>query len=318
MNLTIDKTSGLPILMIDASALKTSGCMRRLWFTAVEGVKPRESAPKIAMEFGIAFHKFCQEFHDTGKVEVGMKNALDYYQKLDISFGEKEYRTPEKLLQTCFGYAAEYKFDNFQILRNAATGEALVEQKFAIEYPGFETLGFHVLLVGTIDAIGTLNGNELVIMDHKTTSVWDKENYLDAYKASPQLKFYKLVLQRYAELYPSTFGQFREAGTMINGIFLAKAGDAKFKRSQVYNFTEENMKEFEVLLHQKITELCLVSLKSVGLPAATGKIHDLCNSAFGLCPYFHGCNLPSESDTQDWLETNCERKQYDPRTFGGV
>lgn len=315
MNLLINPATNLPILMINATSLKDSGCMRRFKWIVVDGLTGRNPRPKPAIEYGIAFHQFLADRFSGKEQSQAIFSAGNYLRSIGFDFSEKEFRTPEHLIQACLDYEDEYRFDTFKIARNRKTNEALVEQKFAIELEEFaQTLSFHVILIGTIDAIGFAN-NELVIMDHKTTSVWDKDTYLESYRASPQLKFYTLVLRKYAQKFPETFGEFTNIGSQINGIFLTKAG-AKFKRSEIFNYSDEILNEFELMLKQTITELILLSIKT-GIPAPYGMIRNLCNSAYGTCPFFSACTAPGETSMMDMLEAGFRSEVYDPRKFGG-
>ena len=314
ITLLTDSRDGLPILLINASALKESGCFRRLFWTSVSGYKEATYHPKVAIEFGVAFHKFLAHHYSGEDTFSSIPKAVEYYNKVGLEFDEKEYRTPERLFDAALQYADYYKFDNLTALR--AEGEPLVEQKFAIEIEFFAQIyGVHVILVGTIDLVGNL-GDEVVIVDHKTTSVWDEDDYLEAYQASPQLKFYSYVLKLHAKKFKVP--AFERAGAMINGIFLKKTKPPTFKRSEVFYYSDTSLKEFEQLMTEKIARLCLeIPRNTSDLPLADGMLHNLCHSHFGKCPFFRACTQANCEDTESVLRNNFITDVYDPRKTGG-
>jgi hypothetical protein len=215
------------------------------------------------------------------------------------------------LLDTCDAYNKQYKYDSLQVLRDVY-GKALVEQKFM--WPYMSSDNYEVVLCGTIDFIGLLNGSEYVIVDHKTTAVYKQQDYLDAYLMSVQLKFYKLMIDKLCKVVSTNFAdRLSDCGCMINGIFISKTG-AKFARSDVFYYSDKVMLEFEQLLNDKIKEL--IACCEAGTFPATGMITDSCNSAFGKCPYFYACSMPDEDSFNDWLTNNMTQKDYNPMMHG--
>lgn len=300
-NLTLqtNPATGKRIIFLNASALKYSACQRRLAWAIGYGLGNHTS---VAAEYGVAFHKFAAERLESGDYSKALSLALDYYKTIDT---KDDYRTIEHLLQTCIAYDQEYKYDSFQVLRDT-DGHAVVEKSFAIEADDLLPVNcpYHLVLVGTIDALGIDSFGNHVLMDHKTTSVFKRDTYLDGYRTSVQLKFYNCVLLRHRTKFGELFDF--DFGCQVNGIFLSKDPlKTKFQRGDFIRYSKETMAEFENLLRLTVWELA-ASLDTE--PAPTGMIHDVCNSHFGLCPFFEGCSNP---DVKGWLELQ-EKKVYNP------
>lgn len=294
------------IILLDASALKQSACTRKLALMLIQGYTAK--VPPYKAEFGSAVHKFLDEFYSTGDIAVGTMRAMEYYSKCEVP--ADDFRTTSYLVTVCQAYTSQYRFDNFTILRDAE-GKALVEQRF--QWPFYSDDEYEVVLCGTIDAIGTINGSEYVIVDHKTTAVFKQQEYLESYLLSVQLKFYKLLLNKLCATIKTNFSVLANAGTMINGIFLGKSG-TKFARSEVFYYPQEVIDEFESLLLDKVKQL--LAYCKAGYFPPDGKISELCNSAYGKCPYFYGCAMPDTQSFNDWLLYNMIQKDYNPMKHG--
>jgi hypothetical protein len=312
-NLLVD---GLPIIMIDASALKLSSCRRRLLMKAICGLGQRQEKPSCAIEYGVAFHKFAAAFHSGVEPFAATSLAVDHHKAKFPDGVGKDYRTTDHLSSVCVQYALKYKFDNFKLLQDN-NGKWLTEQRFAIQFNDHSLAHrFHVLLVGTIDALGTLNG-EPAFCDHKTTSVWNKEDYLSAYYLSPQMLFYRMVMDLYADKYPN-LKPFKGCGCFINGVFLNKTSGADYVRGDLMVYNDEQVARFNEAFVDQLENLLLdVSNLYDGIvPPADGIVHDVCNSHFGKCEYFQACSSPREESFHDWVDFNCKSEPYDPRKFG--
>jgi hypothetical protein len=295
------------IIYINASLMKESSCLRRLQHISLDGYTNAAKDHKI--EYGSAFHVFAADRLKGISTELALKSALTYYTTCGCIVPDNDYRTDIHLAQTCLEYDNIYQFDSFKVLRNK-DGSPLVEQVFG--WPIYQNESVEVILCGTIDAIGMV-GNEVVIMDHKTTGAYNIGEYLEGYNLSVQFMTYQYIVETLARTYPDTFGRMHGVGTMINGVFIKKAG-ATFQRSQIIRYEDHKMKAYESFLMNTVKNLVDVHLNAGSLAQQN---FTCCENIYGKCKFFSACAAPSEESRVMILDNLYVKKDYNPMTLKG-
>ena len=173
-----------------------------------------------------------------------------------------------------------------------------------------------IYLEGTIDTLGKIKGGCYAIRDFKTTSQYKKDEYLQDYEMSPQLKFYTLAWRLMAEQFPdSLLGQTgaTNTGVFIDGIFLKpKVVDIEYQRSSVFIFTEKQIDEFRIML----TNLCVRLSEAARMIhhnhmiKPEGLLNGSCKGEWGKCQYWNACM--AGSNYQRVMDSNFKKKIYDP------
>ncbi len=303
------------ILRVDASALKESACTRRFYWNCVAGYRARLNTNDI--EFGSAVHEFIRVMKcNPGRYDLAVKAAQDRYKVPMEQKPDKVYMTAEYLTKTCMNFWQQWvEKDDYQTL--VVNGQPLVEQKFS--YPYYVDDVVEVLLCGTIDDLCQHKStNAYGIRDYKTTSVYKKDQYLAGYMLSPQLMFYRLIATYYGRTYPeSVLGQLATKGAacFIDGIFLQGASKpAEFKRSEIFQFNERQMLEFEKLVAERIQNL-VKYVKADILPAREGMINGACQTVYGQCKYFGPCTQSDEVGEYHMLNRYFIQQEYNPLQF---
>ena len=306
--LTLHKTKDdRYVVKLDASLYGQSACPRRLFYLGARGLVYDTKSYK--MEYGTAYHKALQEYYTTGDKKKALAIALEHYCQPDITIPDNDFRDAGHLAATITQYFSTYeKFDGLK--PDMGDEGPLLEQRFAIPY---DTDGerIDVVLCGTIDMIGTLNGMP-VLVDHKTTSLTAVDKYLDSYYNSPQMMMYTMV---HKHLFPD-----EDRAVVINGIFLSRSGRNKFRRSTLITFPDHVLVEFENHV-RSIAKLFMKGLRrvidkgelaeDVFLPNFT-----CCQTKFGECNFSPVCTTPRAEDRETIINTLfTTRNTYDPLTF---
>lgn len=300
-----DPTTGRYILYMDASLYKSTGCLRRVWYTAFRGL--RQGDKDFKMEFGTATHKFLQ-LHYAGKpLEESMAAATTHYAPILVP--DSDFRHIGMLVNVCQQYHTCYSRGGDTL--RAVDPSTTLECKFA--YPFYQTDKTEVLLCGTIDMIGML-GSRKVIVDHKTTSLTQVESYLNSYQLSPQLMLYKLIYQR-------LFNN-KDIGCMINGIFLSKSGKTKFERSMIFEYTELQLCKLERHVRSTVVEIVNQFESLLENPTTHNdplsrfpENYTCCDEKFGMCQFSSICSVDSPDDKEAVIGNSFTQKQYNPLKF---
>lgn len=261
-----------------------------------QGYRILGAEDKISTVFGTAVHKMLASWYKDGNesqaIWIGTEHLID-----NVVEDPYKYRTPAYLDFIGRRYFAEYSNEQIRPLKNTK-GAAAVELNFRYEND----------LVGTVDLLAedTATG-DLLIVDHKTTSLSDKElSYLmRSFELSWQLMFYTRFVQRQ---FVDKFYPGRTIKVLINFIQLKRGIEKKdvgFKRSPLIEFPQSTMAEFEIQLQDSIQSVKDNNHK----PNFTA-----CKAEYGLCPFFQYCSAPV-SYQKDVLETAYEIKPYDPLNF---
>ena len=312
------------LVILDASAMSQSGCILRLFRTVVEGYRPKLNTNVI--EFGSSFHLFRKIFREKSDVGLaeGINIAKEYFTTVPmVEVPNKKYLTPVFLMRICIEYAEKYAKDSFKpIWVDTEKGrEPLLELKFA--FPYYVDDEMEILIAGTIDEIGKKKNGIVSLVDAKTTAMWDIKSYFQSFELSPQLRFYKWALFKYAEAYPESFvAQLCSdiIGCQIDGIFYKGADkEVEYKRSDVMLFQDDpKMKEFDRLVAQKVVQL-IEAIKwwknHNKTPMREGMLNGSCQTKYGLCNFFTSCSAVDETTRNVILDYNFIKKPYNPLLF---
>lgn len=302
---------------IDASSLRLSSCILAFYRTVIEGYRSPINSADI--EFGSSFHLFRKTYEENGKEELTAIAAATKYLKSIPKYykPKKEFLDGVYLMDVCEQYNRFYQFDTYQTVINPATNKPLVEVQFA--YPYLLADDLEVVLCGTIDRIvyNTV-GDFYAIADYKTTSVWNKDDYLSSYVLSSQLMFYNYALRKYAKLFPSSVIAkvcAKPLGAFIDGIFLGSGKDPGFQRSEVFYFDDGKMADFEKGLGKAVARIVEV-VRDRGVLYREGMMNGSCEKVWGKCGFFGACS-ESRDDSRDMiLKENFSRRVYNPLMFG--
>lgn len=311
MTLLVEQTpSGKYILRYNASLLKESNCLRKVWFILFRGLVPSDGDRDFKMDYGTAFHKALRHYYAGGSLDQCIKQAFDYYSKSTIP--ESDWRSTSHLINCIMQYAAHWKRAGDLLVPDMApNGEPMLEISF--QYPFYSTPTTDVLLSGTIDFKGTYANAFKVIVDHKATSLLQKEIYLNSYVQSPQLMTYKMI---YEMLFPG-----EQVQCLINGIFLKSSNKNDFMRSQLIDFTAHQITQHRDHLYDTVR--VVVDKFEEWLHTKTDKEvnrlfrenYTCCDQKYGMCQYLPICMASTSEDQEGIIETSYAKRIYDPSKF---
>jgi hypothetical protein len=306
------------LVILDASALKESACGLRLFNNVILGYRAKINYND--MEFGTAFHLFRKIIREKGTsgLAEAMRAASTYYTtKPMLIKHNKKYLDNIYLSKTCLTYATTYAKDNFNPV-NDDEGNPLLELTFS--FPYYIDDEVEILMAGTMDEIGKFVNGTYAICDAKTTSCWDVENYFRSYYLSPQLLFYRWVLNKYAQFYPDgVFAKINhyDVACFIDGIFYnGSKTDPVFQRSEVFMFSQQQMNDFERLIEAKVSQLIqdikLWRIDPTYRPLREGMINGACETVYGHCKYHFACAAKDDAWRDAVLNNNFVTRAYNP------
>lgn len=307
------------VINVDASSLRSAGCMLNFYRVVVEGY--REKVMGNDMVYGIAVHKFIDTMFKTkGDLAKARDACRDAFTKIP------KYTKTKKEFMDDFGHMLSSSMDiwttyilndkSYEVVQ-FANGEPATEMTFRI--PFYEDEFVLINLAGTIDRLGKIRGGCYAVGDYKTTGAWNPQEYLDDYSLSHQLRFYVLALKLMARKYPdSVLGQIgsTRVGAFIDGLFIkAKITENKYIRSQVYQFSDKDLEEFE----NSIMGFCKVLAWYIQVdvvPTRLGIVMNTCRQQWGKCKFWGPCSSGNEQIAQLMLKRDFAQRPYDPLNFG--
>ena len=294
------------IIYLDASAFKESLCLKRLEYITVVGYRDIFTSP--ALSYGTATHKYISALRTTTKHEIGIHDASKYFLPIAATYNDKEWRNLMHLFKTCAAYHQEvYMNDRLEAIKIKEGGNFLIEQKFSI--PVYEDNDFIVMLSGTIDEIGMLDG-EFIICDRKTSSAYfAPEAALEVYRASTQLMFYKYIAQKILKI--------PNIRCYIEGIFISSAQKTKFIHSDIFDYDDVTMSRFEQMLND-----CVANIIHCHKTQSWPKNFLCCDSSkfdvdkVGKCRFFNLCVNDRDADIFKFMEEKqFIKRPYNPLLF---
>jgi len=320
MDLLLQRTkSGKYIIKYDASLYKKSNCKRYVWFKLLRGLVQGEGQRDFKIEYGTAFHKALALWYSDihASIEQCTQVAFDHYGQPDIFIPDDDYRSLSHLVNCFMQYVDYYKKEGETLSPLIRNGKPVLEVSFA--YPYYSTPLVDVLLCGTIDFRGLFGNSIPVIVDHKTTSSYYAQQFLDSYCISPQLMMYKMIWEM---LFPA-----EDVQCMVNGIFLRKSNKNEFRRSLPIEFPPSVMKHFKNKLHKTIVYI-VEGFSRYLASRIQGKLgqdivddffipnYTECDGKFGLCEYLPLCLADGSDDgIEGIVENHYQLKTYDPSQF---
>lgn len=308
-------------IFVDASALQLSGCMRRLVNTVVLGYKPKLNS--IQMEWGTAFHKFRAHIRNHGieKLQEAIFLAQDHLTNAQYYPAPKYKQYLEDtnyLVKACCDYALQFQKDNLTPVRDK-DNSALIELKFA--FPYYIDDQIELLLAGTVDEIAKFENGIHVILDCKTTGMYDVDDYLANYVLNGQLLFYLYAVKQYAQNFPDSVLNLvseHELGLCVEGIFHKSKTETIFKRSTSWLVKDETLAEYSSLLETKLQRLIQAIKQYIWkgeIPLREGIINNACETKYRKCDFFSACAMPDKESYQAVIDYNFITKQYNPLEF---
>ena len=317
MSILTQDSKGRKIIYVDASALKDIACLRKFYWSTIEGWQLSRESRDIKMAYGTAFHLALQTLYSKGRdsIKEAMQGAIDYLNPYIEFIGEDEFRTPSHLIQSVKSYYDRYfKEDGHDGL--VAIDPTAVELKW--NFPYWQNDQYVIILCGTIDLIAKYFGVRTIV-DHKTTASWKPESYFSGYQMDIQTMFYTWMdnhINNRGDIY---------LPVMINGIFIkkptqkaAKEGlwdGVTFERSQSFEYTASQMKQFDKWLKAKLN-LIIYYLTNAETMESIFEL-SFCRTPYGLCKYFNVCSAANTDLQKEILSRSgqFENVHYNPLTW---
>lgn len=301
-------------IMLDASALRRSGCGLALKRLVIQGY--RDLMPWNDTLYGTSFHKFVSLMHTTGgDFSKAMPEAIKTFSQPCMI--RKKHLTVNHLTNTCIDYWEWFqKNDTFEVM--IVDGKPLVEVQFKVKI--LETDEYIVWLVGTIDKVGKIKNGTYCFGDYKTTSSWDQITYFSYYWLSTQMLTYYYGLLKTAQEHPTgPLGPFATGrfSYFIDALFLSSAKKTEFKRSDIEPMDPAKIQEYESLLMNKAKRL--IELASTDEePIREGIITGSCLEGKFQCPFYVSCAAVDKVAGAHLLKRDFIKKPYDPFNFNSA
>jgi hypothetical protein len=326
---------------ISGTALGTSACILNFHRTVIDGYK--EPIQDAKMVYGVAVHKYIDiMFKSGGHIPSARAEAIRVFD-VPKNDSNKSLHLSDRnhMLTTCFGVWELYikkdtDFELIQLMQNCwkckGSGQDFLnmpvvcpickgqkqfmqpatEVTFSIPYYRDDTIV--VNLCGTLDRIGKIKNGCYAIPDWKTTSSWDTRSYFKTYELSRQLRIYVIALKLMAVKYPdSILGKIGKTniGTFIDAIFIKPAAnDNKYLRSDVQQYTDEQLAEFQLTLDDQCRRLSS-AIKTGYLPKE-GIVNGSCESRWGKCKFWNVCNASKQEVADVLLKRDFIQKPFSP------
>lgn len=302
-----DSVSGKYIFRIDPSVYKEMDCLRYIFYKLVQGYSLGSVTKNPILEYGTAGHKFLQARFDGKSFEEQLAAAHTHFGQPDIIVPENEWRNIGHLTNTLVNYDLHEKTYGTPL-----TGVA-TEMRFM--YPFYRTDKVEVLICGTVDLRAIDRQQGPVIVDHKFTSAWNKDEYFREYDLSVQLMIYKWICDKLFDL---------DYGCMINGIFISKTKPASFQRSDVFRYSPYQIQGCMNHLMGKVVEIVrgfevLLANPAIDLDTVFPPNYCACVKRYGEkaspCIYTMVCKQPTSEEMNNAAKAMFEQKRYDPMLF---
>jgi hypothetical protein len=333
------------IIYVDASSLKSDSlCDRRYLLHIIRGYTKGSRAANYKAGYGTSWHAFGEKYYALPAkdrsanmkelVNTGLESYKKYEPHVDLN-NPYEFRTSQHLEKVMYAYHDRYQrgdslvpltYDIPKIPGNVflpetereSTEKSLLEQKFCL--PWYEDERIIIYLTGTIDMICDYHGKPIIV-DHKTSATQFAKIpfFFEGFDMNIQTQFYVWIFRRLT-------GMDHYLPIMINGIFIKtwtkkaqednKFDGAQFQRSQLIEYTEEQMAQFEGWLMGKLEWVKRLALDYLDKPqdyAPTN--YAACGAGFGeRCLFYHLCKEAPHLQERV-LNSLYSIEQYSPLNF---
>lgn len=289
------------IVRLNASALRHAACIRKLWFTVIDGYKAKRNSGSI--EYGTAVHKIAQALDSGSDLPVAIAKGQMHLHKSEPIYSRQDKHLDEfHLTRTAMAFNIERSrsgtvFSDSELLK-FPDGRPLVEQTFSI--PIYSDENFDFLLEGTLDRLVKILRGCICYEDFKTTAASkDHRIYLKSFRLSHQLLTYVFALYQYILAFPdhslskAVAESNGKIGTRIIGVFVDPNEPTTFEASEVFFYTDKELHDFYIQLKNLCLKL-IPFLSSNELPYAEGQFNSYCSAGYGSgCSFFDLCaSLP--------------------------
>ena len=261
----------------------------------LEGYRRKDTA--IPLEFGILYHS-ALELYDKERVKGTDHESAQERAVLEALVRGKDFigdskRNKETLVRAIVWYLEAFKDDPAKtiVLDN---GQPAVELSFRMEIGLPSPDGDSYILCGHLDRLVEM-GDEVYVMDHKTTTGTISNYYYKQYSPNNQMSLYTLGSQ---VVLPK-----KAAGVIINACQLA-VGFARFHRGMVHR-TQAQLEEW-----LKDLEMWIASAEKFA-NEGYWPMNDTACSMYGGCEFQGICSSdPSVRKLQ--LQGEFEQKHWNP------
>ena len=278
---------------LSSSALGHAGCILNLHRTVVEGYK--EKAQTSRLVYGTAVHKYIDTMYKTGgHIPTAREEAVKVFtntpmidDRKSMHLSDVNHMTTVALYVWQLCVLKDTEFDILEL-----NGKPASELTYSI--PFYQDEAVKINWCGTIDRLGKIKNGCYVIKDWKTTSSWDNKGYFEQYEMSRQPRGYVLALKLMSELYPdSVLGKIgmTQVGAQFDGVFIKPAAnDTKFGKSNVFQYSSQDIQEFRDLLTAECVKLSIAV--QGGVYPKQGLVNGSCQGKWGKCSYWNVCQHP--------------------------
>ena len=308
----------MSIYHLDFSSLSHSACEYHLYNDVVVGYKVKE--PSVDMEYGSAVHHFAEHFERTKNARESLDVAIEYLRPLKqtIEFSNKPYLNEDHLRVVCAkvaSYISTSVYESVQLDK-----EFLIELPFSI--PFTTATGVEIMISGTMDKLAQhVTNQKFFVRDWKTTSMWDKDEYLESCSLSAQLKVYCWAIRKLAQLFPeSIYAVVANASkgyyfAAIDAIFLKpEAAQTVIKSTKNFAYSDAQLDELEALILVQ-AERVIDMIADTSYRRKSGLLNGACLTKYGKCKYYDACNAPDKACESTILKNNFKIQPYVPTAF---
>lgn len=290
--------------------------MLAFWRVLIEGYKTERRQAR--MVYGIAMHKYIDTMFKTkGNIGKARDAAFKEFDKPKVNDDKSKHLSDRNhLIINCFNYWEEVIMKEFKLETvMMPDGQPATEVTFSIPY--YEDDYIVVTLEGTIDRLVKIINGCFAVDDFKTTSSWKKDEYLEAYDMSHQLRFYVFALKLMAEKHPdSMLGKIgaTNVGALIEGIFLKpNVSDTEYQRSKFIQFKDldEHRRALDLKI-QHISRTVKEVQETGNLPPKEGLMNGSCEHKYGKCSFWAVCKVADPAIEKMLLKRDFVQKPYDP------
>jgi hypothetical protein len=268
-------------LTLDNFALEQfETCPRKYFLRVVKGYVPRTTNAAIA--FGVQFHEGLAAWYRSGSPKEALQAIAE---KWTHDVPPDDHRTLNRCLETFAAYVREYPREAFRVV--GAPSAPLVEVGFTLD----TGLGFSY--GGIMDAV-IARGDEVFVMDHKTTSQLG-EQYFQQYKPNNQISGY-------------VWGATCLTGKTVNGALINAIGvlksENKFRRGFITR-SPQDINDWLCDVAEVVEDIRRAFTMGFWRKRTTG-----CVTRYGRCMYHDVCALADGKTRERYLDQEFEKKPW--------